>query len=74
MAEEINHLMLEHLRHIRKSIGNMEADLSDLKLRVSALEGHMGQTQVQLAGMNSRLDRIDERLGRVERRLDLTDA
>jgi len=74
MTDELNSLILEHLRHIRRSIGNVEADVSDMKLRLSALEGHMGQVQIQLAGMNSRLDRLDERVGRVERRLDLADA
>ena len=74
MAEEVNSLILEQLRHIRKGIGNIEANEADLKLRVSAVEGHLGQVQVQLAGMNSRLDRIDERSNRVERRLDLIDA
>src|ERR687889_999106 len=53
MAEEVNNLILEHLRHIRKSIGNIEADVGDLKLRVSALEGQLGESTVRCIAMDT---------------------
>ena len=74
MADNLESLVLEQLRHIRRSVGNIEADVSDMKLRLSSVEHHVGQIQVQIAGLNSRMDRFDERVGRIERRLELVDA
>jgi hypothetical protein len=42
-------------------------DLADLKVRTT-------NTEEGLAGVNRRLDRLDVRMDRIERRLDLTDA
>lgn len=74
MTDETENLVLEHLRHIRSQIGNIGAEVQDMKLRLSSTERHMGEIQVQLAGVNSRLDRHDERLGRIERRLELVEV
>ena len=75
MTAEIENLILEHLRRMRGSLDAVREDVGDLKLRMPALEGHLGQmqvhlgqVQVQLAGQSSRMDRFDERLGRIERR------
>jgi hypothetical protein len=38
------------------------------------LEIHVGQLTIQLGGRNQRMDRFDERLARIERRLDLVEA
>ena len=67
MTDENENLVLEMLRRIRTSQERTEADVSDIKLRLSAVE-------IQMAALNSRMDRFDERLARVERRLDLVDA
>jgi hypothetical protein len=74
MTDEMTNLVLEHLRKIRESQELMHQDIQDLKLRMSAVEHHLGQVQVQLAGLNSRMDRFDERLARIERRLNLVDV
>lgn len=74
MTDETANLVLEQLRLIRKSVGNIEADVQDLKIRMTAVEEHVGQVQVQLAGLNRRMDRFDERLTRIERRLELIAA
>ena len=74
MADEIANLMLKQLRHMRGTIDIVAADVSDMRLRTSAVEHHLGQVVVQVAGLNSRMDRFDERLARVERRLDLVEA
>ena len=74
MTEEQNNLVLEHLRKIREVQETMQSDIHDIKLRMSATERHLGEMQLQLAGINSRMDRFDERLGRIERRLELADA
>jgi hypothetical protein len=74
MTAEIENLILEQLRRIHATVDITREDVSDLRLRMSAVESHAGQIRVQLAGMNSRVDRVEERLGRIERRLDLVDA
>ena len=71
MTEETENLVLELLRRVRASQDRTELDLSDVKSRVSALGGMHGQALVLLGTMSQRMDRFDERLGRVERRLDL---
>lgn len=74
MTEETENLVLEHLRRIRASQERMELDMGELKSRVSALELVQGQILSLLGTMNQRMDRFDERLGRIERRLDLVEA
>lgn len=74
MSDEPANLALEHLRHIRRSQERMELELGELKSRVSALEETQGQVLVLLGVISKRLDRNDERLSRIERRLDLAPA
>jgi predicted nucleic acid-binding Zn-ribbon protein len=60
-------IVLEHLRHIRGAIDDMRDDIREIKQRAGSLEH-------QYANMSNRLDRMDVRIERIERRLDLTDA
>jgi predicted nucleic acid-binding Zn-ribbon protein len=78
MAEEADNLVLEHLRHIRRVVDTLEADMGVVKSRITAFEGTMGHVmaqighpQAQIASQTGRIDRIEERLGRIEQRLDL---
>ena len=70
----IDDLTYELLKKMRAEQQEMRLDILDLKMRASASEEHLGALVMSNTGINSRLDRIEERLGRVERRLDLTDA
>lgn len=74
MTEETENLVLELLRRTRASQERMEQDIADLKTRMSSVEAMLGQQQIQLAALNGRMDRFDERLGRIERRLDLVNV
>ena len=74
MNQETENMVLEMLRRIRASQERTELDLADVKSRVSALEQMQGQVLVLLGAMSQRMDRFDERLGRIERRLDLVEA
>jgi hypothetical protein len=81
MAEEVDNLVLEHLRHIRRGVDDLRADVGDLKTRMTTVELSLGQviSQIghlltQIAGQTLRLDRFDDRMARIERRLDLADA
>jgi hypothetical protein len=74
MTEDTTNLVLEHLRRIRASQERMELDMGEMKSRSSALEQTTGQIMILLGTMNQRMDRFDERLSRIERRLDLIEA
>lgn len=74
MSQQSDNLVLEHLRHIRGRVDSMSLDVVDLKTRIPALEEMQGQVLVLLGAMGKRMDRTDERLARVERRLDLETA
>ena len=70
-------LVLEMLRRIRGSQERTEQDIADLKTRMSTVEEQIGQLTItvghvhtQIAGLNKRMDRFDERFARIERRLD----
>ena len=71
---ETENLIVEHLRHIRRAVDETRLDLMDLKTRVTAVEVSLGQVVTLLAAQSGRMDRIEDRLGRVERRLELSDA
>jgi len=74
MTEEIDNIVLEQLRHIRAGVDGLRETIADHGVRLSAIEEHTGQELVQLAALNKRMDRFDERLSRIERRLELADA
>jgi len=74
MTEETENLVVEHLRRIRASQERMELEISDLKSRVSAIELIQGQILALLGGLGQRMDRFDERLARIERRLELVNS
>lgn len=72
---EVEHLILDHLRHLRAGQELMREDTHEMKVRM----GHLEEQVAGLHGLNglyasvsARIDRIDQRLERVERRLDLT--
>ena len=81
MSDELENLVLVYLRRIDTQVDRVIEEIQDLKLRVSALEA--GQARIRqdiaelyaaYAGMQVRMDRMDQRLDRIERRLDLQDA
>jgi hypothetical protein len=74
MTEPADSLVLEALRRIRGSQERSELDIADVKASLSAMEQHQGQILVLLGSLNQRMDRFEERMARVERRLDLVEA
>ena len=66
-VENINFILLEHMKAIRASQDNQAVDVRDLKRRMTSLEE--GQVSIQ-----RRLDHFDDRLARIEKRLDLVEV
>ncbi|MBI1775472.1 MAG: hypothetical protein HYR63_09005 [Proteobacteria bacterium] len=67
MTGETENIVLEHLRHIRSTVDRLADDMREVKERLGILEH-------QYASISTRLDRMDERVTRIESRLGLVSA
>jgi predicted nucleic acid-binding Zn-ribbon protein len=74
MAEEPTSIVLEHLRRIDRKVDKIGDDVMELKTRMIALDGHMASFHLQVSGHSSEIERINQRLDRIERRLELADG
>ena len=74
MTDNIDNIVLEHLKHIRKSLESLDEKVDMLTGRVSSIEQSTAFLHVDLAQVNSRLDSFSKRLERIERRLELSDS
>ena len=73
VTEETTNLVLEHLRHIRGVVDDMRAEMKHFIMRMGLAERNIVSLHVSDASQNVELDRIKERLQRIEQRLELTD-
>jgi len=48
MADEPDNLVLEHLRHIRRAVDKIEADMTEVKSRITSFEATMGHVMAQI--------------------------
>lgn len=74
MADNVESLILEQFRRLNQRLARIEDDTADVKLRLTATEEHLGSLMMSVAGVNARLDKLDSRVQRIERRLDLTET
>ena len=61
VTENVENLTLVFLRRIDERLDRMENDLGDIKLRMTATEEHLASMMMSIAGVNSRMDKIDGR-------------
>jgi len=75
MTDNVEHLILEHLKALRNELRDFKAqatsDLSLIKLRLTSLESQMAAIHSDMALIHGRIDLVDARLDRIERRLEL---
>ena len=71
MPEVTNELMYELLKRVHHEIGELRQDGSETKRGLNVMRGHMVATQSDIHNIYGILTRQDERLERIERRLDL---
>ena len=78
MNENVENLVLEHLRHIRGRVDQIADDVGDLKQRMSGLESAMNLVRREVAlgdetdaRQQVTLDKLNARIERIERRLEL---
>lgn len=66
-AEVTNELLLENLKAIQGSVARVSDDIREIKERLGILE-------MQYANLSVRVDRLDQRIERIGRRLDLVES
>ena len=78
MSDTTDNLVLEHLKRFQAGQDRIERKLEEvvtrighLELGVAGLRRDFAHAEEGSAGMSVRLDRISERMERVERRLEL---
>jgi uncharacterized protein (UPF0335 family) len=81
MTDELDSLVLEHLRHIRNRVDQIAEDVTELKHRMTSLEGTMSLVKREVAfgdetdaRQQTALDKLRARIERIERRLELSDG
>ncbi len=78
MSEQIENLILEHLKRFQGGQDRIERDLREIKTRLSTLEAgqgsilqHIGHLSSSIASQQLAIDHMSERIDRVEHRLEL---
>jgi hypothetical protein len=81
MTAEPDNPVLEHLRASRADVGLLREGVQELTGRVAGLEAggarietSLADIHVQPAQHSARFDRVNTRLERIERRLELSEA
>ena len=80
MADNVENLMLEHLKKFQVTLDGIQRDVRELRVRQSDTHSavlalrrdQVGDAEVT-AHMQAQMDQFGDRLDRVERRLDLTE-
>ncbi len=80
MTENVENLLLEHMKRFQAALDRIERKMEELIGRTGRLEVSMAGMRSDLAhgesndaALSVRLDRVSERLDRVEKRLELAD-
>ena len=74
MIENVtNELIYGVLQKMQVDMSEIKFDIRDLKTRMTMVAEHLGSSIIAISGVNSRLDRMTDRVERIERRLDLTE-
>ncbi len=78
MVEPTLEMLMAMMQRTLDAQREASADIRDMKLRLTGIERQLGSNAASesehYASVMGRMDRFDDRLGRVERRLELGDA
>jgi hypothetical protein len=74
MAEISADLVYEVLKSLQRDMSQFKNELRDVNTSLNALSGHQVSMQQDIHNMYGILGRYDDRLERIERRLELSDA
>ena len=73
MTDDVESLVLEHLRAIRSTLNDHSDRLGRIELRLSAMEQTLGSLYALSGSDRETLSALTRRVERIERRLDLAD-
>ena len=75
---EMSELVLEHLRGIRAAVDAVRNDVAEIKIRIGSVEQGIAVLHQDVSNLRSivaeqgtRLERLTDRVGRIEQRLEL---
>jgi archaellum component FlaC len=75
MTEKVtNELIYSVLQSIQSDVSDLKFDVRDLKVRMTLVEEHMGHSIIGVSGVNARLDRLNEQVERIEKRIGLVET
>ena len=74
MAEVTNELIYEVLKSMQPRLSNIDMGMAEMRTELRAMRGHMVAMQTDIANLYVAQGNIEARLGRIERRLELTDV
>ena len=74
MADETPNLVLEQLRAIRTELGEVRQEQREQRIRLGGIERGIVNLLSEITEMGLRLDRMHDRIDRIERRLGLVEA
>lgn len=74
MTDEVENLVLEHLRAMRADIAKIKDDGQTMKVEMVALRQQVSSIQTIQEHDHTEIAAIKVRLDRIERRLDLVDV
>lgn len=81
MTENVENIIIEHLRATRGDIAGLSSKIDTLTLRVHSLEDHVSTMRKDLANLHGdimithrHLDSLEGRVERIEKRLELAAA
>jgi predicted nucleic acid-binding Zn-ribbon protein len=73
MNDTTESLVVEILRKLQADMSIMREDIRDIKTRLSSIEARLAHPHADYATQSLRIDRLEDRLSRIEHRLDLND-
>lgn len=74
MTEPNFELMFNVLKQVQADLAALKSDVMEMKVQQSLMGQQLGALTTAFYTSQSRLDKIDSCLDRIERRLELTDA
>ncbi len=74
MTDEAENLVLTILKDIQTRAKRLDERMSNLELRMTAQEQHLGTLVLSLPSIHDRLDALTRRVEHVERSLELRNA
>jgi archaellum component FlaC len=73
MTENVENLVLEHLRAIRADVGDIKERMNRVELRLSVMEQTLGSLYALAGSDRESLHGLTRRVERIERRLELVE-